>query len=216
MVSKMPFRERIKKTFRRMSNTNSSGSTDTKVYDPSDRSCSLYYQPGEKIPYKYRRPVEPAHKAKLDGFSFGSAWRRKSTQSQYSPMGSRLPSRQNSEAHPHGFDGVRVSMGTLDGEGDDRSPDPSRSGSSASGASARMNGIHKALFDPHVLEPIMSVQTRSPHAPSPDDEEVDPLEKTEKSLEAKSHGHGTGLDAKELEMRLNQASIQQNPSPKAS
>jgi hypothetical protein len=58
------------------------------------------YQPGEKMPpMKYRRPVDPAHKAHLESFSWTSAWRRRSVgsvYSVYSPMGSRLPSRKAS------------------------------------------------------------------------------------------------------------------------
>ncbi|KAL5115474.1 hypothetical protein ACEQ8H_006615 [Pleosporales sp. CAS-2024a] len=56
-----------------------------------------YYKPGEKMPpLKYRRPVDPEHKKKLEAFSFSTAWRRRSHTSLYSPMGSRLPSRRNS------------------------------------------------------------------------------------------------------------------------
>jgi hypothetical protein len=56
-----------------------------------------YYKPGEKMPpLKYRRAVDPEHKATLEAFSFSTAWRRRSHTSLYSPMGSRLPSRRNS------------------------------------------------------------------------------------------------------------------------
>ena len=56
------------------------------------------YKPGEVMPkQKYRGPVNKEHKEKLDAFSFGNAFRRRnSDQSQYSPMGSRLPSRRSS------------------------------------------------------------------------------------------------------------------------
>jgi hypothetical protein len=47
---------------------------------------------------KYRRPVAKEHKEKLEAFSFASAWRRKSSQSMYSPMGSRAVSRNASVA----------------------------------------------------------------------------------------------------------------------
>src|ERR1700760_2697240 len=101
----MGVRDRLKKTFSRRSssatNTTPSGS-ENGATDPS----STYYKPGEKIPYKYRRPVEPAHKAKLEGFSWTNAWRRKSNQSEYSPMGSRMPSRQGSAVAPPA--GVRL------------------------------------------------------------------------------------------------------------
>jgi hypothetical protein len=96
----MGVRDRIKKTFSRH-NSKSSISTS----DPTDRKSSHWYQPGEKIPYKYRRPVDPEHKAALDGFSFGEAFKRRSTTSQYSPMGSRIPSRRGSTICP-----LRTSM----------------------------------------------------------------------------------------------------------
>ncbi|KAF2683735.1 hypothetical protein K458DRAFT_418712 [Lentithecium fluviatile CBS 122367] len=55
------------------------------------------YGPGDKMPpLKYRRPVNPEHKAHLEAFNWAKAWRRKSEQSLYSPMGSRMPSRRNS------------------------------------------------------------------------------------------------------------------------
>lgn len=58
---------------------------------------SDFYQPGEQMPpLKYRRPVDPEHKARLEAFSFQTAWRRRSHASLYSPMGSRLPSRKAS------------------------------------------------------------------------------------------------------------------------
>ena len=48
---------------------------------------------------KYRAPVDKKHKERLDAFSFGGAidvLRRRSGVSQYSPMGSRMPSRRGS------------------------------------------------------------------------------------------------------------------------
>jgi hypothetical protein len=45
---------------------------------------------------KYRAIPKKEHKDKLDAFSFPEAWRRRSFQSQYSPMGTRAPSRRNS------------------------------------------------------------------------------------------------------------------------
>ena len=45
---------------------------------------------------KYRAPVKKEHKEKLDSFSFGNAWRRRSFVSEYSPHGSRMPSRRPS------------------------------------------------------------------------------------------------------------------------
>ena len=57
------------------------------------------YKPSELPRPKYRRPVDPEHKASLQGYSLRDAFanmRRNSGLSQYSPMGSRLPSRRNS------------------------------------------------------------------------------------------------------------------------
>lgn len=45
---------------------------------------------------KYRAPVKKEHKEKLESFSWGEAWRRRSFMSEYSPMGSRMPSRRGS------------------------------------------------------------------------------------------------------------------------
>ena len=63
------------------------------------------YKPGEAMPRpKYRGPWNQAHQDKLSAFSFGDAWKRRKSSagtkesgqeggSEYSPMGSRLPSR---------------------------------------------------------------------------------------------------------------------------
>lgn len=89
----MPLRTRIKRAFTRSSTSSDSNS----LSKSSSRKDSNVYQPGEKMPpMKYRRPVNPEHKERLEAFSFAKAWRRKSDQSVYSPMGSRMPSRKNS------------------------------------------------------------------------------------------------------------------------
>jgi len=101
----MAFREKLKKTFSRNqsggNSENSSTLSKTNSKQTSRRNSKdknhQYYKPGEKIPQpKYRRPVDPEHKARLEAFSFADAWRRMSGQSQYSPMGSRMPSRRGS------------------------------------------------------------------------------------------------------------------------
>ena len=94
----MAFRERVKRVLGRSSSSNSSNSSlskkTTASTTPRDNNV---YQPGEKMPpMKYRRPVQKEHKEKLESFQFSKAWRRRSDMSQYSPMGSRLPSRMNS------------------------------------------------------------------------------------------------------------------------
>jgi hypothetical protein len=94
----MPFRARLKKTFSRSSRSSGSSSEASSTLSGSsgNKRASNVYQPGEKIPQKYRRPVDKAHKEKLEAFTFGDSWRRRSFQSVYSPMGSRMPSRRNS------------------------------------------------------------------------------------------------------------------------
>lgn len=92
----MPIRERIRRVFTRSSD-DSSRSTKSSV--KSSKKDSSIYQPGEKMPpLKYRRPVNPEHKAALESFSWAKAWRRNSEQSVYSPMGSRMPSRKTSHS----------------------------------------------------------------------------------------------------------------------
>ncbi|KAF1998399.1 hypothetical protein P154DRAFT_251309 [Amniculicola lignicola CBS 123094] len=89
----MPLRTRIKRAFTRGSNDENGRKTSKpkKIVDPN------VYQPGEKMPpMKYRRPVDPVHKEKLEAFAWTTAWRRKSDHSVYSPMGSRMPSRKAS------------------------------------------------------------------------------------------------------------------------
>jgi len=90
----MGFRSRLKKTISRGSQ--SSSSSDASSTTSKRLSNVNVYQPGEKIPLKYKRPVDKAHKERLEAFQFADAWRRRSFQSVYSPMGSRMPSRRNS------------------------------------------------------------------------------------------------------------------------
>ncbi|KAE9979865.1 hypothetical protein EG328_000623 [Venturia inaequalis] len=99
----MPFRAKLRKTFSRNSHRSSQSSADTSSsYGSSSSNNVDVYKPGEKIPQKYRRPVDKAHKAMLDSYrmdfgeSSGSSSSRRSFQSECSPMGSRMPSRRNS------------------------------------------------------------------------------------------------------------------------
>ncbi|GAB7361902.1 hypothetical protein MBLNU230_g1940t1 [Neophaeotheca triangularis] len=92
----MPFRERAKRFFKPRSRTDSLSKTSTTESDYSNWPSNVY-KPGEPMPRpKYRAPPKKEHKEKLEAFSFADAWRRKSFQSTYSPMGTRLPSRRNS------------------------------------------------------------------------------------------------------------------------
>lgn len=96
----MPFREKLKKAFK--SNSATSSKTNSPVIEQTPdlaRWPSNVYKPGEPMPrQKYRAPVKKEHKEKLDSFNFGTAWKRRSQQSIYSPMGSRVPSRRGSAA----------------------------------------------------------------------------------------------------------------------
>lgn len=92
----MPFREKAKALFKTRSRGESLTKTSTK-----ESSCERYpsnvYKPGETMPRpKYRTPPTKEHKERLEAFSFAEAWRRRSFQSQYSPMGTRAPSRRAS------------------------------------------------------------------------------------------------------------------------
>lgn len=118
----MPFREKAKNLFRPRSKTTSSTASSTA--NTSSSSGSLYhtsthdtlaslseslsrwpsnvYKPGEPMPRpKYRAIPKPEHTARLQAFQFSDAWatgRRNSGMSQYSPMGTRAPSRRTSVA----------------------------------------------------------------------------------------------------------------------
>lgn len=93
----MAIREKAKNLFKRRGSRSDSLSKTSSKESSRDRWPSNVYKPGETMPKpKYRRPPEKAHKDKLDAFRFGDAWRKKSFQSQHSPMGTRLPSRRNS------------------------------------------------------------------------------------------------------------------------
>ncbi|GAB7348839.1 hypothetical protein MBLNU459_g7548t1 [Dothideomycetes sp. NU459] len=114
----MPFRERIKKAFRSSSPGSSLRKSSTQRSDATTRDPrwpSNVYAPGEPMPRpKYRAPVKPEHKEKLESFSWGAAWRRKSHASEYSPMGSRMPSRAPSLLSRKSFGGKsgrRASVG---------------------------------------------------------------------------------------------------------
>ncbi|KAF1343991.1 hypothetical protein BDV97DRAFT_71890 [Delphinella strobiligena] len=111
-TSIMPFRERIRRAFR----SSSPGSDLRKASSQKSESLgrdarwpSNVYAPGEPMPRpKYRAPVKKEHKEKLESFNWGSAWRRRSYISEYSPMGSRMPSRRNSLTSRKSFGGSKI------------------------------------------------------------------------------------------------------------
>jgi hypothetical protein len=99
----MAIREKARALFK----SKSKGETGSQISKAStkesdtERWPSNVYKPGETMPRpKYRAPPKKEHKEKLEAFSFAEAWRRKSFQSQYSPMGTRAPSRRNSSRQP--------------------------------------------------------------------------------------------------------------------
>lgn len=105
----MPFRERVKRVFGRKDSVSSDGNDLGKS---SSRKPSNVYQPGESMPKaKYRQPVDKKHKEQLESFSFAGNIRRKSVQSLYSPMGSRMPSRNSSVDHTWANPGKRYAPG---------------------------------------------------------------------------------------------------------
>ncbi|KJY01613.1 hypothetical protein TI39_contig285g00058 [Zymoseptoria brevis] len=99
----MAIREKAKALFKSKSKGDGGSQiskSSTKESD-TERWPSNVYKPGEAMPRpKYRAPPKKEHKESLEAFSFAEAWRRKSFQSQYSPMGTRAPSRRNSSRQP--------------------------------------------------------------------------------------------------------------------
>ena len=107
----MPFRAKMKRAL--------GGGSASMEYDPANPLTQVpskksrkdkeqypdnVYKPGEPMPRpKYRGPYNQAHQDKLSAFSFGEAWRKRKSSigtersgkgvSEYSPMGSKLPSR---------------------------------------------------------------------------------------------------------------------------
>ncbi|KAL8812409.1 MAG: hypothetical protein Q9223_003215 [Gallowayella weberi] len=103
----MPFRAKVKRAFGKnedpseassdLSQVQSKASTK-KSKKPKQQYPENIYKPGEIPESKYKGPYNKEHQQKLHAFSFKAAFqgRRKSEQSLYSPMGSRLPSRKGS------------------------------------------------------------------------------------------------------------------------
>ncbi|KXT08849.1 hypothetical protein AC579_1482 [Pseudocercospora musae] len=99
----MAVREKVKGLFKSKSKSDRDSQLSNTSTQASDRERwpSNVYRPGEPMPRpKYRAPPKKEHKERLEAFSFTEAWRRKSFHSQYSPMGTRAPSRRNSSRQP--------------------------------------------------------------------------------------------------------------------
>lgn len=96
----MAVREKVKGLFKSKSKSDRESQlskSSTQASSERERWPSNVYKPGEPMPRpKYRAPPKKEHKERLESFTFAEAWRRKSFQSQYSPMGTRAPSRRNS------------------------------------------------------------------------------------------------------------------------
>lgn len=101
----MPFRAKMKRAFGRDSPDDGSDQAQTngKVSDKKKKKKKQklpdnVYKPGEVMPRpKYRGPYDKEHQDQLTSFNFANAFtRRKSDYSEYSPMGSKLPSRRGS------------------------------------------------------------------------------------------------------------------------
>ncbi|KAF9734230.1 hypothetical protein PMIN03_007979 [Paraphaeosphaeria minitans] len=137
----MPLRSRLRRAFTR-------GAHDDPqvVKGKKSKNCDPnVYQPGEKMPpLKYRRPVAPEHKAHLESFDWAKAWRRKSTASIYSPMGSRMPSRKSSFSSFRTRRSVRSVHGRRS-QSKPRRGDDYRENDSGIGAS--LSGDHQLIED---------------------------------------------------------------------
>lgn len=117
----MAIREKARALFKSKSKSDKDSQLSKSSTTASDRERwpSNVYKPGEPMPRpKYRATPKKEHKEKLDAFSFAEAWRRKSFQSQYSPMGTRAPSRRNSSRH-HSRRSSWISLGRKSSRGHD-------------------------------------------------------------------------------------------------
>ncbi|KAL8951930.1 MAG: hypothetical protein Q9222_002114 [Ikaeria aurantiellina] len=104
----MPFRDKVKRAFGKANEDPSETSSDlsqvqSKASTKKAKKQKVeypenVYKPGEIPDSKYKGPYNKEHQQRLQAFSFKTAFqgRRKSEQSLYSPMGSRLPSRMGS------------------------------------------------------------------------------------------------------------------------
>jgi len=97
----MPFRARVKRALIGPSSDSSDLKKTESRKSKKERLPDNVYKPGEMMPRpKYRGPYNQAHQDKLSAFNFGGAWQERKTSSStqktqgsdYSPMGSRLPS----------------------------------------------------------------------------------------------------------------------------
>lgn len=103
----------MKRAFGRPQNDDGSDLTHTSSKSSKKQKAEQadnVYKSGELMPKpKYRGPYNKEHQEKLSSFSFSDAWksRRKSDNSMYSPLGSRLPSQVGSLKSRKSLGGAR-------------------------------------------------------------------------------------------------------------
>ncbi|KAL8715572.1 MAG: hypothetical protein Q9220_000908 [cf. Caloplaca sp. 1 TL-2023] len=108
VITSMPFRAKVKRAFGKTNEDSTENGSDlSQVQSKASAKKAKkqkveypenVYKPGEIPESKYKGPYNKEHQQNLHAFSFKTAFqgRRKSEQSLYSPMGSRLPSRMGS------------------------------------------------------------------------------------------------------------------------
>ncbi|KAF2206515.1 hypothetical protein CERZMDRAFT_89263 [Cercospora zeae-maydis SCOH1-5] len=168
----MAIREKVKLLFKSKSKSDRDSQTSGVSSKASDeRWPSNVYKPGEPMPRpKYRAPPKKEHKDKLEAFSFAEAWRRKSFQSQYSPMGTRAPSRRNSIIKtPASRRSSWISLGRKSFSG--RSTDGARSNSITSGTCDAEKGHvrHREGATMHMGVAVPTTLKTEPEADGDDD-----------------------------------------------
>ncbi|PPJ50658.1 hypothetical protein CBER1_05268 [Cercospora berteroae] len=168
----MAIREKVKFLFKSKSKSDRDSQTSKGSSKASDeRWPSNVYKPGEPMPRpKYRAPPKKEHKDKLEAFSFADAWRRKSFQSQYSPMGTRAPSRRNSVAKtPASRRSSWISLGRKSFSG--KSTDGGRSNSVTSGGGDAEKGTvrHREGAPMHMGVAVPTTLKTEPEADGDDD-----------------------------------------------
>lgn len=122
-TSSMAIREKARALFKTRSKSDRDSQLSKTSTQNSDRERwpSNVYKPGETMPRpKYRAPPKKEHKEKLEAFSFAEAWRRKSFQSQHSPMGTRAPSRRNSGRDSRRTSWISIGRKSFSGKSESR------------------------------------------------------------------------------------------------
>lgn len=153
----MAIRERAKALFKSKAKSDRDSQISKASSKASDeRWPSNVYKPGEPMPRpKYRAVPKKEHKEKLESFSFAEAWRRKSFQSQYSPMGTRAPSRRNSARTPGSRRSSWISLGRKSFSGpstDGRSNSVTSHDTEKSSVQKREGAMHMGAAIPTTLQ----------------------------------------------------------------